>query len=94
MIDFRTIKPNEPITLNDRTLGICIRFSESEIGVQVPGEQAIRWVSTSCVERSTTGLIENIPQHTRMSQQIITGINQDGSYNTVDGTTFDGKIIC
>lgn len=38
------IQSNAPIRLSDGAFGLVIRFGDDEIGVQVPGEDEIRWV--------------------------------------------------
>ena len=44
MIKVDDIESNSPIMLQDNVMGIVIRFCENEIGVQVPGEEEIRWL--------------------------------------------------
>lgn len=50
-----------PILCVDGSFGIVIRYGEREVGVQVPGEDDIRWIDISCIEDLGNGsLVEFI----------------------------------
>jgi hypothetical protein len=40
-----SLESNSPIRLSDGKFGIIIRTGEDEAGVQVPGEEDIRWLA-------------------------------------------------
>ena len=43
------LENNSPIRLSDGKFGIIIRTGEAETGVQVPGEEDIRWIALSTI---------------------------------------------
>lgn len=55
------IQSNEPIKTADGSLGLVIRFDDNEIGVQVPGEEEIRYIFIDRVSRIGGALIEVNP---------------------------------
>lgn len=54
------IQANAPIWLSDGAFGLVIRFGENEIGVQVPGEEEIRWVPIGEVSEVGAGALVQI----------------------------------
>ena len=93
MVNYQESEPNEPIRLvgekGECAFGICIRFSPEEIGVQVPGEENIRWVPVSEIEPIGGGAL-SIKRKARsyppMEQRLVASIEPDGSVNFVDFT--------
>lgn len=56
--ELQQVEFNAPIKLSDRKLGLVIRIARDEIGVQVPGEEAIRWLDIQAVKRLEGGALE------------------------------------
>lgn len=60
--EFKDLKFNDPILLADRKMGLVIRiprFSDNaQIGVQVPGEENIRWINILNINCSLGALLE------------------------------------
>ena len=59
------IENMHPIKTVDNKYGVVIRFGDDEVGVQVPGEDDIRWIPLSNITESGAALIETIAKGDR-----------------------------
>lgn len=52
------LKGNTPALCKDGKLGLVIRFLKDRAGIQVPGEEEIRWVPLERLQEAVGGIVE------------------------------------
>ncbi|MEH1808456.1 hypothetical protein [Nostoc sp.] len=54
------LKGEPPVKLADGRFGLLIRGDEQEVGIQVPGEEQIRWIPLASIELVGDGALIEI----------------------------------
>lgn len=59
--EFIALGKDPPIFLADGRFGLAIQLGQTDIGVQVPGEENIRWLSLSAIVDEGHGALRELP---------------------------------
>lgn len=63
--EFLALSKDPPIFLADGMFGLAIRLGQTDIGVQVPGEENIRWLPLASIVDEGAGALRETPSPPR-----------------------------